>query len=604
MERNVTIPIRVKILSLVLVVLILVVGLITVTMANLFHKDKTTYVRDLTSQTLEYVLEETDSILMQYVTGLTLFADAVYDTSVTPARKSEVVGRLFQRYGDFVGVSSFDDPDNPATVYDEQALESAAIDSNDLLSLVTADPLPVADIEAGAIHVRNATIDDSLPLLLVVMAYDDPVRGRHLIGGWVRLDRLLGLSRRPSAFETTLFDADRRVMAAADIGRVVGREYADYVPDRPSSETGRRVGTTIELERDGRHYLAGFMETSVGNLVAAVLIPVEAAYLSGAALMQNLLFVAGGLFLAATILGIWFARRLTVPLESLSAAAFAVGKGEFDVNVESASRDEIGLVSNSFNQMTRELKARELALHDAQEALIQSEKMAAFGQLGAGIAHEVKNPLAGILGYAQLALRKIGDDDPLRNKLEVIERETKRCTEIIGNLMKFARQETSAKGPVDISKVVADALDIVDHQLSVNGIEIDTQLAAGLPAVMANANHLQQVIMNFAINAQQAMADGAGTLTVISRLTDDGDVAFALRDTGPGIPADIKEKIFEPFFTTKPAGKGTGLGLSVTYGIIKDHDGSIRVESEPGMGTEFEVVLPAIRPAAASGQAA
>ncbi len=603
MERNVSFPIRVKILSLVLLVLILVVGLITTTMANLFHKDKTTYVRDLTSHTLEHVLEETDSTLESYLVGLMLFADTVYDASLAPHRKTEAVTRLFQRHGDFVAVGSFDDADNPVTVYDEGALGSVGITQDDLVERIRAEPLPLAAIDGGAVHVRNATFDERLPLLFVAMTYDDAERGRHRIGGWIRLDRLLSLSRRPSAFETTLFNSEGRVVVAADIGRVVNREAVDYVPDRPAVAGSGRVGTTVELDRDGRRYLAGFMETSVGNLVAAVLIPVEAAYLSGAALMQNLLVVAGALFVAAAVLGIWVSRRLTVPLERLSEAAFAVGKGEFDVNVQAASRDEIGLVSSSFNQMTRELKAREVALQDAQEALIQSEKMAAFGQIGAGIAHEVKNPRAGILGYAQLAMRKIGDEDPLRQKLEVIERETKRCTEIIGNLMKFARQETSAKREVDLSKVVADALEIVDHQLTVNGITIETHLDPNLPKVVANANQLQQVVMNFAINAQQAMTEGDGRLTVSTGLDDDGGVVFAIRDTGPGIPADIKDKIFEPFFTTKPAGKGTGLGLSVTYGIIKDHDGRIRVDSEPGQGTVFEVTLPAADPAA-DGRAA
>ncbi len=603
MERNVSIPIRVKILSLVLLVLILVVGLITTTMANLFHKDKTTYVRDLTAHTLEHVLEETDSILESYLVGLMLFADTVYDASITPNRKAEAVTRLFQRHADFVAVGSFDDPDNPVTVYDERAFSADGVTHQDLVDRIVAEPLPLEAIDAGAIHVRNATLDEGLPLLFVAMIYDDPVRGRHRVGGWIRLDRLMALSQRPSAFETTLFDSQSRVVAAADPGRVVSREAVAYIPERPAAAGSGRVGTTVELERDGRRYLAGFMQTSVGNLVTAVLIPVEAAYLSGAALMQNLLFVAGALFVVAAVLGIWFSRRLTVPLERLSEAAFAVGKGEFDVNVQAASRDEIGLVSSSFNQMTRELKTREAALKDAQEALIQSEKMAAFGQIGAGIAHEVKNPLAGILGYAQLAMRKIGDDDPLRQKLEVIERETRRCTEIIGNLMKFARQETSAKHEVDLSKVVADALEIVDHQLTVNGIEIETHLDPALPRVMANANQLQQVVMNFAINAQQAMAEGDGRLIVTTAAADSGEVVLTIRDTGPGIPADIRDKIFEPFFTTKPAGKGTGLGLSVTYGIIKDHEGQIQVASEPGEGTAFEVILPAIRPAA-DGQAA
>ena len=210
-----------------------------------------------------------------------------------------------------------------------------------------------------------------------------------------------------------------------------------------------------------------------------------------------------------------------------------------------------------------------------------------------GIAHEVKNPLAGILGYAQLTLRKLEPDSPFRKNLDVIEKETRRCTEIISNLLKFARQEKSTTKLTDINEVVEAALTIVDHQLTINDVTITKELAPDLPEIEASANQLQQVIMNFAINAQQAIGEASGNLVVRTRKGDDA-IIIEVEDDGPGIPMEIRGNIFEPFFTTKRAGDGTGLGLSVTYGIVKDHGGDLRIEDPPGGGTRFVVSLPLI----------
>ena len=309
-------------------------------------------------------------------------------------------------------------------------------------------------------------------------------------------------------------------------------------------------------------------------------------------MLSDLKIAAILLFAVAAIASLIFARRLSKPLERLTEAAERVGKGEFEVRVSTDSRDEIGALSHSFNQMTDELRERDVKLAGANAALIQSEKLAAFGQLGAGIAHEVKNPLAGILGYAQLTLRKLDDDSPFRKNLNIIETETRRCTSIISNLLQFARQESTTMKPTEINAVVEAALQIVNHQLGVNNVKISKELASNLPTCDASANQLQQAIMNFAINAQQAMGSEGGNLIVRTHGGNGGEVVIEIEDDGPGIPEDIRAKIFEPFFTTKPAGQGTGLGLSVTYGIIKDHGGEIQVEDAPGGGTRFVVRLP------------
>ncbi|MGB5626303.1 MAG: ATP-binding protein, partial [Woeseiaceae bacterium] len=190
-----------------------------------------------------------------------------------------------------------------------------------------------------------------------------------------------------------------------------------------------------------------------------------------------------------------------------------------------------------------------------------------------------------------LTLRKLEPDSPFRKNLDVIEKETRRCTEIISNLLKFARQEKSATKFTDINEVVEAALTIVDHQLTINDVKITKELAQDLPEIEASANQLQQVVMNFAINAQQAIGETGGNLIVRTRTGDDA-VIIEVEDDGPGIPEEIRANIFEPFFTTKRAGEGTGLGLSVTYGIVEDHGGTLRIEDPPGGGTRFVVSLP------------
>ena len=271
------------------------------------------------------------------------------------------------------------------------------------------------------------------------------------------------------------------------------------------------------------------------------------------------------------------------------------------MKINATSRDEIGSLATSFNHMASELKSREKALIEANEKLVQSEKLSAFGQLSAGIAHEVKNPLTGILGYAQLSLRKIDKETSLHKNISVIEKEAKRCKAIIENLMKFARQEQVEFKETDLINVAGDALAIVDHQLSINRIKVIKQFDPALPLISGNANQIQQVLINLMINSQQAMDGEPGTISLRIRNCNDKWVEIWLKDSGPGIDKEIQDKLFEPFFTTKKSGKGTGLGLSMSYGIINEHKGKILIHSTLGKGTTFVIVLPIIQPSTETG---
>jgi signal transduction histidine kinase len=291
---------------------------------------------------------------------------------------------------------------------------------------------------------------------------------------------------------------------------------------------------------------------------------------------------------------IFFANSIISPLSQLTRLMERVGKGEFNGKIKVKAKDEIGRLATVFNKMITDLKSREEEIERAKSRLVQSEKMSAFGQMSAGIAHEVKNPLAGILGYTQMTRKKLTPDSEVLPYLDIIEKETVRCKEIVENLMRFARQEKAVMARIDINKTVKDSIRLVEHQMSISGIKVNQVLALeGAPIwLTGNSNQIQQVMMNLMLNAQQAM-DNKGTLTITTHYEPEASrMIILISDTGAGMSEEVKQRIFEPFYTTKGVGKGTGLGLSVSIGIIKDHGGSIDVESQIGKGTTFSITLP------------
>jgi len=245
----------------------------------------------------------------------------------------------------------------------------------------------------------------------------------------------------------------------------------------------------------------------------------------------------------------------------------------------------------AFNEELEErIKKRTGELRRAQAQLIQSEKLASVGELAAGVAHEINNPLGVILGFAQVILRKLPEDDPLRQPLTSIEREGLRCKKIIQGLLDFSRHTMPTFQPVNLNEVVDSACDLFEYQITVNNVRMTKGLAPNMPEIRADANQLQQVFSNLIINAYHAMPKG-GELRITTRAVGDR-VQAIFADTGVGIAPENLKRIFDPFFTTKQVGKGTGLGLSVSHGIIESHGGKIEVDSQVGKGTTFVVSLP------------
>jgi signal transduction histidine kinase/ActR/RegA family two-component response regulator len=338
--------------------------------------------------------------------------------------------------------------------------------------------------------------------------------------------------------------------------------------------------------------------------------------------LATLVVIAIGITLTVLLV-----RIIVEPVKQLVAATRRIAQGDLDTMLHVNSHDEIGELARSFNQMTSKLqnsrqelertnqmleeKVRERTqeLEEAQGQLVQAEKMSVVGQLVSGVAHELNNPLAGVLGYSQLLLRMEVPDEVKRG-LEKIESEADRCKRIVQNLLIFARKNKPQKRLIDLNGIVESVLELKDYQFRVDNVRVVRELNARLPMTMADSGQLQQVIMNIVHNAQQAMNESAReAILTVRTWADPASIHLEIADTGPGIPPHHLNRIFDPFFTTKEVGQGTGLGLSICYGVIQEHRGRIWAESRTGSGTIFHIMLPvqgdaaSIRPLEASAPA-
>jgi two-component system NtrC family sensor kinase len=310
-------------------------------------------------------------------------------------------------------------------------------------------------------------------------------------------------------------------------------------------------------------------------------------------------------------------RLIYQPLSDLNAGAKRISGGDLDHHIPVRSEDELGLVATSFNQMSDALKdslhelkelvqtleqkvaERTRELRAAEAEIAQGEKLASIGQLAAGIAHELNNPLTGVLTFTSLLRKKLPDGSTDAEDLDLVIRETKRCASIIRRLLDFAREKVPSKGFIALNPLIEEVVRFVDRPATLQNIEIRTELDPTLPQVWGDADLIKQVVLNIVVNATQAIADN-GKIVVRTRLVAAAKgapdapptVEIAISDDGCGIPEANLQRIFDPFFTTKEVGKGTGLGLSVSYGIVKAHGGAIKVESVVGEGTTFRVQLP------------
>ncbi|MGE0813239.1 MAG: ATP-binding protein [Vicinamibacterales bacterium] len=242
-----------------------------------------------------------------------------------------------------------------------------------------------------------------------------------------------------------------------------------------------------------------------------------------------------------------------------------------------------------------ERKQIENQSRDLYYQLLQTEKMAALGQTISGVAHELNNPLATILSWAERLAQQVSGDDPMRRGLDVILGESERAARIVRNLLTFARKRQSTRAMVDVNEVIRETLSLRAYEQRITNISVIPALAAGLPPVFADGHQVKQVLLNLLMNAEQAMLGANGRGTIVIRTWHDSArqvVVLEVNDDGPGVPEDVQGKIFDPFFTTKEVGKGTGLGLTVAYAIVQEHGGRITLKSRSGAGASFFVEFP------------
>jgi len=321
------------------------------------------------------------------------------------------------------------------------------------------------------------------------------------------------------------------------------------------------------------------------------------------------------------ILGVTYREigKVMLPVGKMVAATQNIAAGRFDQEVQSSPQQgEIALLADSFNTMLKSLrqmrgdleewgrtleekvKQRSEELFAMQARVAQSERLASLGILAAGVAHEINNPLGAVMALTALTLEDLKEDDPNRENLQEVVRQSERCRDIVKGLLQFSRHSKVNPELADLNKILQDTLSLVTKQAQFLNITVAVNYDPQLPPVMADKSELEEVFMNILINAVQAMQE-RGTITITTRHSAaDNSVEVLISDTGCGVPPDKIDKLFHPFFTTKESGQGTGLGLSIAYGIITSHHGSISVESEVGKGSTFKTRLP-IASAVATG---
>jgi two-component system NtrC family sensor kinase len=311
------------------------------------------------------------------------------------------------------------------------------------------------------------------------------------------------------------------------------------------------------------------------------------------ALIIFFIISVGGV-LVMVALSHWLIKRFLRPINLLLSAIRKAGSGNYE-NILSFDKypPEIADLGQEFNRMISSIKQRDMMLkRRAQDEVMKSERLAMIGQLAAGVAHEINNPLGSILLFTRLILQKIPEEGVMRDNLQRIEKETRRCQGIVQNLLEFARQREPKIESVDLNDLLAKTLSLFENQALFHNVHIMKNFGTDLPLIHIDPTQIQQVFINIVMNAADAI-NGKGDIEVITRCNQpENMVEFSIRDSGCGIKPEIMDKIFEPFFTTKGVGHGTGLGLSISLGIIQRHGGTIQVSSHTDQGSTFTVSLP------------
>ena len=400
--------------------------------------------------------------------------------------------------------------------------------------------------------------------------------------------------------------AGGRVIASTLAGPDAKAQFAEMFRGSLLAGASASAAASVKpMVMNGLHYygIAGQFESLKGdNTLGYVLLNSYEDSLRDLQETQQVLFIVSLCAILAGAAAVWFLiNKATKPLRELRDSAEAVGRGDFSRRVAVRGNDECGELAKVFNQMTENLQGSRAQLEQTVETLkttqaqlVQSEKLSAVGEFVAGVAHELNNPLAAVIGFSEL-LKNTDADSKNRRYLDMIYKSAHRCQKIVQSLLSFARRHKPERKPVGVNGLIEAVLEIVHYQLRTSNIEVSLQLDPTLPVVLADDHQIQQVLLNVINNARQAIEDHQphGAIKIATEATDQ-NVHIIIHDNGPGISEENLRRIFNPFFTTKEVGKGTGLGLSLCYGIIKEHGGTITPLSRPGGGATFIIELPVL----------
>jgi two-component system NtrC family sensor kinase len=395
----------------------------------------------------------------------------------------------------------------------------------------------------------------------------------------------------------TIFMKDLRVSTnvknidgSRAIGTLISKEVYDAVIEKRQTWMARAFVVT-DWYITAYRPIKNFLGEIIGVLYVGIL---EAKYTD----MRNriILFFIGLTIIAmiaVTGFSYLMSGTITRSIAEIAKAAREIGKGNFPEKIDIKTKDEIEDLANVFQYMIDSIKKRDEELKKyAQQTIAEAERLAIIGQLAAGVAHEINNPLTGILLYCDLMLKNLPDDHPYKKNLLRINNEAQRCKTIVKGLLDFARQKKPEIKKSSINELIESTLNLLKTQAIFLNITIKLGLDGHLPQIDIDPSQIQQVLINIIMNGVEAM-EGKGELKIESKLSEDKEfVHILVSDTGPGIKPEYHKKIFEPFFTTKEATHGVGLGLSISKRIVEDHNGTIEVNSEPGKGTTFIIKLP------------
>jgi len=395
----------------------------------------------------------------------------------------------------------------------------------------------------------------------------------------------------------TIFQDDLRIstnVRREDGSRAIGTRLSEEVYDRVLVEGLPWIDRAFVVNN---WYIAAYepIKNMKGKIIGVLYVGIlEEKFMDmrNRAITWFLGIMLAGMIMALVISS-FLAKGVLQPIKRLLSASHQWAKGDLEFRVETTRKDEIAELTETFNLMASSLKERDdkLKEHTSQQ-IMKSERLATLGQLAAGVAHEINNPLGAVLMYTHLALEDLDEKDVLRENLEKAAVEASRCKDIVKGLLDFARQTEPKVEEADVNETIEQTLAVVENQALFQNVKITKVICPSLPKVMMDVGQMQQVFTNIVLNAAEAM-EGEGGLTVATRMAPDNEyIEIEFADTGCGIPLENREKIFDPFFTTKEVGHGTGLGLAVSHGVITRHKGTIELKSELGKGTSFIIRLP------------